>query len=147
MLILRRSTWLVTLTATLTFAGTWQGSAQTVPARQAPSASPSNGDPAYSSFREAIERYLALHRRLRNELPALAPNSNARQINETSDALARAIQRARPKAQPGDLFTAETARVIKERVAAVLRDPKHPDLLGGIDDETRAVRAPRMHLR
>jgi hypothetical protein len=98
-------------------------------------------------FHEAVEQYVILHRRLRQELPDLMPGSDPKQLNTTSDALARAIQRARPKAQQGDFFSTAPARAIKQRVQEVLQDPAHRDMLSGIDDEAPKVGVPRIYLR
>jgi hypothetical protein len=112
----------------------------------APAAAPDN-EPALQPFYQAVERYVAMQRRLRQELPGLQPNSNAKQITSTSDALAQAIQRARPGAKAGDIFAGEATRVIKQRVAEVLRQPQFAELLNDVDDEVPLVRVPRVHLR
>jgi hypothetical protein len=98
-------------------------------------------------FHEAVEQYMTLHRRLRQELPELMPGSDAQQLNTTSDALARAIQRARPKARQGDFFSAAPTRAIKQRVQELLQNPAYRDLLGGIDDDEGKIGAPRIYLR
>jgi hypothetical protein len=98
-------------------------------------------------FHEAVEQYMTLHRRLRQELPELMPGSDPNQLNNTSDALARAIQRARPKARQGDFFSTAPTRAIKQRVQEVLQDPAHRELLSGIDDEAPKVSVPRIYLR
>jgi hypothetical protein len=116
--------------------------------RAAPAAAPAaQDDAALRPFQEAVERYVVMQRRLRQELPGLQPNSTAKQITDTSDALARAIQRARQTAKPGDIFAVGSSRVIKQRVADLLRQPQFAAILDGIEDEVPLVRQPRIHLR
>jgi type II secretory pathway pseudopilin PulG len=98
-------------------------------------------------FQQAVEQYITLHRRLRQEIPELTPGSDAKQLNTTSDALARAIQRARPKARQGDFFSAAPTRAIKQRIQELLQNPAYRDLLMGIDDEPPKVGVPRIYLR
>ena len=96
---------------------------------------------------EAIERYLALHRRLHEELPSLAPGSSAAELSNVPEGLARAIERARPNARQGDFFSARPARVIKHRVDVVLHDPAMIAVLANIDDEPPSIGTPKIYLR
>jgi hypothetical protein len=102
-------------------------------------------DPAFHHFQRAIADYLRLRARLSKEIVTLSPNSTAAQITAGSDALARAIQRARPKPPPGAFFDAAAAGVIRANVRELLT--RNPTVLEGIDDEVRAARAPGIYAR
>jgi hypothetical protein len=104
-------------------------------------------DPALQAFRKAVDDYVALHRRLRNEVPNPAPNSESREISSTADVLATAIQRARPKAHQGDFFGAEPTRVIRTLVIDTVRTEHLAPVLAGIDDEPPTIATPRIYMK
>ncbi|HXG90021.1 MAG TPA: hypothetical protein VNJ02_16965 [Vicinamibacterales bacterium] len=104
-------------------------------------------DPALRGFDQEVDRYLALRTKLREELPVHVPNSTAKEITSTSDALARAVQRARPKPRRGVFFTAAASAAIKRRLNEVLSAPESAAVLEAIDDERPTIRAPRVYLR
>lgn len=106
-------------------------------ARAALQDDPSN--PAYKHFNQEIASYLKIHSDLRAEVPGPVPNSSARELNEASDMLANAIQRARPRVRQGDFFDADATRRITARLRDALRSPVAAAALAGIDDERAAV--------
>jgi hypothetical protein len=98
-------------------------------------------------FEEAVKRHLALHERLRSEVPGPAVNSSARELNLSSDQLAAAIRRARPRAAQGDFFDAEATRAIRQRIKEALSPPTSTIDLQAIDDEEPAAVQPRVYLQ
>jgi hypothetical protein len=102
---------------------------------------------ALEQFDTAIAEYMALRRRLTNEIPRPVPNSTSVELNNASDALAGAIQRSRQNAAVGDLFAAPVIAVLKRKVDDALRTPQLRQALAGIDDEAPMVRVPKIHLR
>ena len=102
-------------------------------------------DPAVQQFQRAIADYLTLRARLSKEIVTPSPNATAAQIAASSDALARAVQRARPKPPPGVFFDASAAALIRTKFRELLAG--NPVLLEGIDDEVRAPRAPGVYAR
>jgi hypothetical protein len=72
-------------------------------------------------FHQAINAYTALHRRLEQDLAPLRAPSSSEQIFEASDELAAALRAARPTAREGDIFTAETAGILRTRIANAVR--------------------------
>lgn len=102
---------------------------------------------AFRGFEDAVADYVAMLNRLRNELPSLVPNSDAKTITATSDALAAALLRARPKARVGDFFSTDAGRVIKRRMLDVIRTSNLTEALPSVDDEVPTVNMPRVHLR
>jgi hypothetical protein len=104
-------------------------------------------DPALQAFRKAVDDYVALHRRLRNEVPNPGPNSESREISSSTDVLATAIQRARPKARQGDFFGGEPTRVIKTLVIDTVRGEQLAPVLAGIDDEPPTITTPRIYMK
>lgn len=102
------------------------------------SASAQTGDSAFTPFNAAVEKYVALHRSLLTEVPALQPNSDPATIVKSSDLLAIAIQRARPRARQGDFFTPAVRRAMQARIAEALRDVDFAALTGADDPEERS---------
>jgi len=103
---------------------------------------------ALHKFEEAIAKYVALREALiKEKIVGPVPNSTAPELNRASDALAAAIQRARPKAKPGDIFVAPVTPVLKQRVTDAVRSEKLAPVLAGIDDELKGSITPSIHLR
>jgi hypothetical protein len=102
---------------------------------------------ALAQFEAAIADYLAMRRRLTNEVPSPAPNSTSVQLNNASDALAAAIQRSRQNAAVGDVFVTPVTPVFKRRVDDAVRTANLRQVLAEIDDEEPTVLAPKIHLR
>jgi hypothetical protein len=103
---------------------------------------------AIAQFDAAIARYMTLRQRLLEEkIPGPTANSTAAQLNQASDALAAAIQRARPKARPGELFVGPMAPVLKRRIDDVVRRDQLGPALANIDDEDQKPVTPAIHLR
>jgi hypothetical protein len=103
---------------------------------------------ALMQFDQAIAKYLALRQSLIAEkITGPTANSTSTELNQASDALAAAIQRARANAQRGDLFGAAVTPVFKHRVEDVIRRENLGPILSNIDDEGPATTTPRIHLR
>ena len=110
----------------------------------APQAAPGTPDEVFAvkQFDQAVVEYMALRQRLRGEVSGPVKDSTSTQLTDASDALAAAIQRARPKARVGGFFTAPVAAVFKRRVADTVRTEKLTTVLTKIDDDDEAVSAP-----
>jgi hypothetical protein len=104
-------------------------------------------DPAYKHFHQAVARYVEMVRRLHREVPELRVTPQSQEINNRSDMLAGAIQRARRGAAPGDLLDAEAARVIRVHLARALEGRSTAALLKRINDEPVLKGPPSVHLR
>ncbi len=102
---------------------------------------------AMTEFEAAIAQYMALRQRLRDEITGPVPNSTATALNQASDSLAAAIQRARRGAREGDMFLVPVSIVVKRRVDAVVRRDNLGPVLAKIDDEPPSVKTPSIHLR
>lgn len=92
-------------------------------------------DPALQQFQRAVVEYVGLRATLAKEIVGPSPNSTAAQITATSDGLARAVQRARPKPPPGAFFDAGAASALRGKIRELLA--KNAALLEGLDDEVR----------
>jgi hypothetical protein len=80
-------------------------------------------DPRSTALREfttAVHDYVMLHRRIDTRLPRLGDAESAQRIVTTSNALAAAIQAARPNAHEGDLFTPAVATAVRAIIANAL---------------------------
>jgi hypothetical protein len=103
---------------------------------------------ALAQFEAAIGRYMMLRQRLLEEkIPGPAANSTAAQLNQASDALAAAIQRARKGATVGALFVGPVGTVLKRRIDDVVRRDNLGPALSNIDDEDAKPVTPAVHLR
>ena len=98
-------------------------------------------------FDDAIAEYMAMRHKLRSEVRGPVQNSSAAQLNDASDALAGAIERARKGAKAGAIFGEPVAAVIKRRIADAVRTENLAAVLAHIDDEGAPSLAPKVHLR
>lgn len=102
---------------------------------------------AFDAFHKAVLDYLSLERRLRSETPAFEVTPDVRKINNASDVLALAIQRARPRAKQGDFFDAAAARAVAARLRQALEGRDVVQLLAAINDEPTLKGPPRVYMR
>lgn len=102
---------------------------------------------ALKQFDEAIAKYMAMRHKLRSEVRGPVKDSSSAQVNNASDALAGAIERARKDAQVGAIFGEPVAAVIKRRIADAVRTENLRAVLADIDDEGTPSLAPKVHLR
>ena len=133
----------IALSAALIVAGAVSPSAS---APQAAAGPPAEAAPI-KEFHDAIANYLALRNNLRKEVSGPVKDSTSSQLNNASDALAGAIERARAKAQVGTIFSEPVAAIIKRRIADAARAEKLRSALAEIDDEGAASSVPKVHLR
>ena len=102
---------------------------------------------AIKQFDDAIAEYMRMRQKLRSEVRGPVKNSSSAQVNDASDALAGAIERARKDAQVGAIFSEPVAKVIKRRIADAVRTENLVAVLADIDDEGKPSLAPKVHLR
>lgn len=103
---------------------------------------------ALAAFDAAIQQYLKVRESLATEIPPLRVTDNVAEIDERSDMLALAIQRARPNALQGEFFSPAVARAFHERLTAALREYDIASLLGLDDpDERSEIRVLRTNTR
>ena len=102
---------------------------------------------ALKQFEAAIAEYVAMRRRLADEIRGPIPDSSSVELNNASDSLAAAIQRARQGARVGDLFVTPVTPVFRRTVDAAARTRELREALATIDDEEPTVREPKIHLR
>lgn len=136
----------------------WLGILLVVPASRAssqatgsnaapPSAGPGADAAALTKFSESVTDYLALRKKISEEIPPIKVTPRASEINAASDALARAVERARPNARQGGFFTAEIAGAFRRTLELALRKTDRAALLALINEEPGALRRPTVHMR
>jgi hypothetical protein len=76
---------------------------------------------ALAQFNIAIDRYVALHRRLERSLPSEQLFAHPEDMFEAREALASALRDARPQAQRGTIFTPGVARLFRDRLETAIR--------------------------
>ncbi len=74
------------------------------------------------TFQQRVNGYMELRRQAAKEVPPLQMSSDWRAIEAASDALAHALRAARVHARRGDVFTAEAAGVIRQRIADAIHE-------------------------
>jgi len=79
-------------------------------------------DAAIQDFTQRVRSYMELRQRVAKDLPPLEVSSDWRSIEASRKALAHALRRARPHAAMGDIFSADAAPVLRQRIADVLRE-------------------------
>jgi hypothetical protein len=109
--------------------------------------SPGADEAALAAFRAAVNGYLEIRKKIAVELPPMRVTSNAAEITAASDALARAVQRARPRARQGSFFTPEVGAVIRRELELALRSTDRASVLALINEEQTSVRRPTIHMR
>lgn len=102
---------------------------------------------AFAQFDAALQNYLTLRKRVNDEIPPLAVTDKPEEIVQTSDALARAIERQRGAAKPGEFFTTEVATLLRARLAKVAARPDVRDMILPEDDEKPEIASLRVHAR
>jgi hypothetical protein len=118
------------------------------PASQPAAAESADEQAAVTAFQDAVAEYVKLRIRLRDEIPPLVTTPSAAEINEVSDALARAVQRARRSAKRGDFFTPAFTRVIQKRLRQSLSTAERARLLNPSEEDPRPMWAtPKVHAR
>jgi hypothetical protein len=103
--------------------------------------------PAIEELHAEIEKYMAIRRGLLDELSGPTANSSATQLNHAADALAAGIQRRRPNAKPGAIFTPAAAEALKRRISDAVQAGHLGPVLATIDDESGGINRPTVYLR
>lgn len=113
--------------------------------RQAPAAQAQprvNVDAALSvEFTKRAQAYLEIHEKAAAQLPRLSKEATPEEIDKHQRALARAIQRMRPHAKPGDIFTRDVRAYLRRQLAGVFAGPEGRKLEATmLDENPRNVR-------
>jgi hypothetical protein len=66
-----------------------------------------------ADFKNRIDQYMELHKRLEKEAPPLEETKDPAQIQASQDVLARKIREARKDARPGEIFTPEIRQLFR----------------------------------
>jgi len=71
------------------------------------------------AFKQRVEAYVALHRKLESTLPSLPKQTTPQQVDAHERALAALIQQARADAKPGDIFIPPMQQLVRRLLAPV----------------------------
>jgi hypothetical protein len=86
---------------------------------------PPPGEPKHSfamyRFNEQIAAYMVIRQNIAQRLPVPQVTSNASNIVEMQSALAHAVRKTRPRAQAGDIFSADVGVEFRRRIRDVLK--------------------------
>jgi hypothetical protein len=115
--------------------------ALTPPQAPAPPAPPEQGErvnrdaKVMAEFESRVKAYSELHRKLEATLPDLPKETTPEQIRAHRVALAHLIARARPGAEPGEIFTKDTRALFRRYLARVLAGPRGVELRAALREE------------
>lgn len=98
-------------------------------------------------FEERVTAYVTLHRLLEGPLPPLQPTMNMDDVRANTRFLATRIVLARQEAQPGDIITADVARMFRRRIATCLSPEEWEAVLAEIARDEAGVPVPAVPLR
>ena len=88
-----------------------------------------------ADFQKRVEEYVALHQKLERTLPNLPKEATPEQIDQHQRGMGKLLQGARADAKPGDLFTPDMQRLVRELLKQVLRGPEGRQVRQSILDE------------
>ena len=111
-----------------------------------PAAATQPADPTFV-FSQAVARYVTLVHRLHGEVPPLRVTAESAEIDNRSNMLAGAIQRARPWAAQGDFFDTNLVRVIRARLAVALEGEDLATVMKRIEDDPAPMGPANVYLR
>jgi hypothetical protein len=77
---------------------------------------------AEAAFNTQITQYMALRRQVEQHVPGPRASDDRAGIDSAADALAEAIRAARPRATPGDIFSARIAADFRQIIETVSRE-------------------------
>jgi hypothetical protein len=98
-----------------------------------------NADAAtLADFTKRVNAYAELHKKVDNDLKEPSRDSRPEDFIEHERAFARLMQKERPYAQPGDIFTKPMRNIIRRLLAGVFRGPKGREIKKSILDEYTA---------
>lgn len=92
-------------------------------------------DPAIGEFVDRVNAYVALHQGLENKAPKLPDAATPKQIDDRQRSLLALMQKARPQAKQGDMFTPAMTAFAKSMLNRVFAGPEGKQLLSSIMDE------------
>lgn len=90
---------------------------------------------ALATMNDRLQAYVDLHQRVEKDLPKQADDATPQQLDVRQRELERRMRAARAAAQPGEIFTAEAAAVIKRLLAQVFNGPEGRKLRQTVMDE------------
>jgi hypothetical protein len=108
---------------------------------------PSDGAAALDTFRASVDSYLGVRKKISQEIPPLTVTPRAAEITAASDALARAVQRARPGARQGGFFTPDVAAAVRRHLEQALHSSDREAVLALITEEPVETKRPSVHMR
>jgi hypothetical protein len=102
---------------------------------------------ALRAFDNAVQRYVTLRSRVGEELPELKVTDDPAEIVRTSDALARAITRARVNARQGEFFTPAIAIALRSRLRGAAQKTNFQPVIAPGEDEQTTLKKIQIHAR
>lgn len=88
-----------------------------------------------AEFTKRVNEYVELHKKLEAQLPSLSKEATPTEIDKHQRALGVLIEKARPKAQPGDVFGKETRAYFRRQIDGALKGKDGRDVRAAIMDE------------
>jgi hypothetical protein len=90
---------------------------------------------ALADFREEVDEYVELHKKLEAKLPDLPKEATPFELDQRQRALAALIQTARKGAAAGDIFERDSRPIIRKLLYAIFTGPDGKRLRASINEE------------
>jgi hypothetical protein len=90
---------------------------------------------ALAEFREEVDEYIELHKKLEATLPDVPKEATPAQLDQRQRALGALIQTARKGADPGDIFERDSRPVIRKLLYSVFTGPDGKRLRASVNEE------------
>jgi hypothetical protein len=108
------------------------------PAAQSVQPAGPNEQAALKAFKDRLDEYVALHRKLEATLPKLPQEATPQQIDQNQRKLGALIQEARKGVPQGHIFNPEMTRMVKGVMTRVFGGPEGQKLRSSMMDENVA---------
>lgn len=90
--------------------------------------------PVVTSFQERLDAYVDLRKKATEKVPAVDKKATPTEIQQREQALAAAIQKARPNAKAGDILAADVKPLFNKLLRGAFHGPKSKDLRASIKE-------------
>jgi hypothetical protein len=90
-------------------------------------------------FRESIDKYMELHKKLEKDAPPLKETKDPAKITASQQAMAEKIRAARKDARPGEIFTPEIRDKFRRLMYPELKGPDGRETKAAIKDDAPAA--------
>jgi hypothetical protein len=100
---------------------------------------PTNSDArVLADFKERVDQYMELHKRIEKESPPLKETKNPAEIQLSEDVFAKKLREARRTARAGDIFTPEVRQLFRRLMYPETTGPEGKEAKAAIKEDAPA---------